>query len=490
MQAVEPTEVAPTSQVAVERRAWLTPMSAMMIVLWMLTMTAGWGDYDIYWHLAVGRLMVEQGRFPSPDTFSWSMAGQTFIAYSAQTDRLLYLLWKLGGATALGMFAAIGFALALLPVALACGRLRLRPAVELVALILIGGSVWPYMGARPHVAGIVLFGFIVYLLQRPFGARHALVVGVSLGAWANLHGSFQVGFGLVGAAVLAWLVARDMRSMAMAAMAFLLGFGLSLLSPFGLRLWAFPFRSLSNPTVPYNLDWTGLRPLTPTFATMGILILLAVAVGVWRATDPRAIATMGLLLPTIQVARYTPFSAPLLGLVTLERLAERFPRLRLDLGRPSRGLVFAGWLLVFLGAVFTAARMPVSMEEGTSNTLPQTAVVRLLDCGQPAPVWSNYDWSGYLLWQGGALYTVGIDGRAETLYTEQVFNEYLKVHRGEDGWEVIVQRSPAQYALIRANAPAAIHTLPGWREVYRDGVAVVAARDGAAWGCEGATARR
>lgn len=469
---------------------WLTPLGAVILVAAMVATNRQWADYDIFWHLANGRLMVESGMFPSPDPFSWSMAGQRYIAFSAQVDRLFYLVWQLGGAPALGLFSALLFGLALLPFVLLVGRLGTRPLLEALTLFTIVLIVGLQRGARPHVVAFVLFGLIVYLLERPFGPWKTIVVGVALGVWANAHGSFQVGFGLVGAAVLTWIPARDARAATAAFLALGLGFGLSLLSPCGLRLWTYPLQTVSNPFLVFNQDWASLRPLSPAGAPMGLLLLAALYVGIRRFKDARAMAALGLVLPAIHLVRFTPFAAPLLALATLESLLERKPRLKLPAHSPmlalSRKTPAIAWLLVGAGVVLLVPLASSSIEAATLpavRSLPTQAVDQLLACGRPAPVWNDYNWGGYLLWRGGAGYTVGIDGRAETLYSNDVFDRYFRVLEGRDGWQAVVQDSPAQYALMPSDAAAAIDNLPGWRRVFKDDVATLSVRDGAPWQC-------
>jgi len=471
----------------------LTPLGAVIIAAAMMSTTRQWADYDIFWHLANGRLMVESGIFPSPDPFSWSMAGQSFVAHFAQVDRLLYLVWNAGGDTALGFFSALMFGLALLPFALLLGRLAPHPLIEALTLFTTALVVGLQRGARPHVVAFILFGLIVYLLERPFGRWKALLVGVALGMWAHLHGSFPVGFGLVGAAVFAWILARDTRAAGAAALALGLAFGLSLLTPYGLRLWFYPFELVSNPYLEFNEDWASLRPLSLAGAPMGLLLLAAMCVGIWRATDARAVAALGLVLPAIQLARFTPFAAPVLALAMLESLLQRYPRLKLRARSPllalstSRRAQRLAWMLFVVGAVLLIPFLPSSIEAATLNgvrSLPTRAVDRLLACGQPAPIWNDYNWGGYLLWRGDARYPVGIDGRGDTLYSNRVFDEYLTVLQGQNGWEAVVQDSPAQYALMPSDAAVAVDNLPGWRRVYSDEIATLSVRDGAPWQCQ------
>jgi hypothetical protein len=469
----------------------LTPAGALILLAAMANMIRRWADYDIFWHLANGRLMVDQGVFPSPDHFSWSMTNHLYVAYSAQIDRIYYLLWQVGDAPALGSASTLVFALVLLPFALLAGRLAARPLALALALIVIAFALLPFRGARPHVVAFGLFGLIAYLLERPFGNGQLFLVGMTLGVWANVHGTFQVGYGLVGVAVCSWLLAGDIQSATRAGLALAVGFGLSLFSPYGPHLWLYPFQTVSNPYLGVNEEWGGLRPLTLLGSGMGLLLATALSVGIWRPTEPRSLAAIGLALLSIQLVRFTPFAAPLLGFVVLERLVERVPRLRLkvEAGPPAFGVTasrrsgIAAWSLLLVGAPLIGLGTPGSLEAAAFEPMPQQAVDKLLACGSPAPIWNDYNWGGYLVWRGNARYPVGIDGRAETLYSNQVFLDYLRVWQGRDGWKEIVQRSPAKYALLRRDAATRIDKLPGWRQVFRDDVATLSVRDGAVWRC-------
>src|SRR6185503_3345212 len=109
------------------------------------------------------------------------------------------------------------------------------------------------------------------------------------------------------AAALAWGLARCWRAAGWAAAALALGGGGSLLSPNGLALWRGPFATVSNDYLAYNHDWVSLKPFSVESAAVGLLLLGAVCLGVWRRADPRALAAVGLVLPSIQLARFSPF---------------------------------------------------------------------------------------------------------------------------------------------------------------------------------------
>jgi hypothetical protein len=284
----------------------------------------------------------------------------------------------------------------------------------------------------------------------------------------------------------AWAIGHDRSSTFWAAVAGLIGVAGSLLSPQGLALWTGPLRTIGNPLLSsFNLDWQSLRPFQANLAATGLLILLALLVGLWRATDPRALAALGLVLPTIQLARFTPFSAPLLADSTANRLTERWPFLGTTSPRP-RSVIVASWALLVLGlpAVLLWPGAPRSIDGAMMvQPLPDAAVQQLMACGTPAPIWNDYFWGGYLIWTGHGQWPVGIDGRMETLYTNNMLQDYLAVQNGDPGWQEIIEHSPARYALVRPPVAERLDALPDWTSVYVDDSAAVVSRKGSPWHC-------
>jgi len=479
------------------RVPYLTPLGAALLLAVIVATIRSWADYHIYWHLANGRLMVEQGRFPSPDVFSWSAAGAPYLAYSTPFDQAFFLLWRTGGVRAVALAAAGLYAAAMLPYTLLIARLRVRPLAEASMLLVIACAMGPYRGARPHVVAFALFGLIAWLLARPFGSRQALVIGGALGLWALVHGTFVLGFAAIAATIITWVAQRDWSAVAWTVLALVIGVAISLLSPHGMALWLAPLHTASSSIQTVNADWQGLRPLSSDGAAAAVILLTALGLGVWRVTDARTMAALLLVLPSIQVARFSPFVMPLLAVLVLERLVDRLPFLSLDTHSPlaitlnTRRVRITTWLALVAGGAAMLPLAPNELEAASLpavRSLPVLAVDKLLACGAPAPVWNDYNWGGYLLWRGEGQYTVGMDGRAETLYTETIINRYLHVMGQKAGWQADVQNSPARYALLPPGGPA-VDQLPGWRLAYMDDVASLAVRDSAVWRCGSVAAR-
>lgn len=480
----------PISSPTTHKSLRLTPIAAIILVGAMRVPLGRWADSDIFWHLSNGRLMVRDGVLPTPDQFSWSMQGHHVALHSIQMDRLFYLIWELGGATALAVFSSVLLMGCLLPFFLAIGRMELKPIIEAVSLLLLAFVFMPFTGARPHLMGVLFMGLLMLLLVRPFDWKKTLASASILGLWVNVHGSFLFGFAFIGMAVLAWWLSGERRDSARAFLAFLLGAAATAASPYGFELWTMGLRVSSQPLLSQiNQDWKGLRPFTPEHAAMGLLIAAACALGIWRGWEPKAMVALLLILPTIQYSRFSVFGAPLLLIASLERLVHRAPESvlepanALDLRFGRRATTVVSVAILAIGALTLAASTHVDkIEDGAMLPVPNEAVTKLLTCGSPAPVWNDFNWGSYLIWRSDGKFTTSIDSRSEALYSLDAFVDYLIVTRGQVGYEDIVEQSPAQYSLMSTTA-APLADLPGWQTVYRDNIAVLGVRDGAVWNC-------
>src|SRR5215471_10576643 len=170
-------------------------------------------DPDTYWHIAVGRWIVEHRAFPHVDPFSATVAGAPWIA-KEWLSQLLYT-----GAHALAGWpgvvvlpaAAAAAAFALLAYFL-LQKLEPIPALTLAVAAFVLAS--PHLLARPHALALPLMvawaGVLINAVDYRRSPPLALLPVMTL--WANLHGTFTLGLALVAPlAFEAWLNAGAAR---------------------------------------------------------------------------------------------------------------------------------------------------------------------------------------------------------------------------------------------------------------------------------------
>jgi len=155
-------------------------------------------DPDLWFHLALGRQMVQQG-MPAVEGICVLSQGTPFTNHEWLWDLAAYGAWQAGGLPAIlagrVLSAALLFGLCW---ALAL-RLGARPLVALWTLVLAVPVVRPWLGDRPHVLAYALAAAValVVLDRRPPGPRRLVALGLLTALWANVHGSFPLAVVLV-----------------------------------------------------------------------------------------------------------------------------------------------------------------------------------------------------------------------------------------------------------------------------------------------------
>ncbi|MGZ3342259.1 MAG: hypothetical protein ACXU9B_20885, partial [Reyranella sp.] len=185
------------------RSAWAPSLPlavGLVLFVWLTTAKSLLADPDSHWHVTVGNWILAHGAVPTVDVYSFTFAGQPWIAKEWLSQVLLALAYDAGswGAVAVLCAASVGFAFALMM------RLLLHDIRPLPALLFTAAAVVmtaPHLLARPHVLAFPVMLIWVAGLVRAVEERRAPrpVLLLAMLAWANLHGGFTLGLLLCGA---------------------------------------------------------------------------------------------------------------------------------------------------------------------------------------------------------------------------------------------------------------------------------------------------
>ncbi|HEU5090108.1 MAG TPA: hypothetical protein VFT99_21785, partial [Roseiflexaceae bacterium] len=176
-------------------------VAAALILLALRPLLTPIPPHDFWWHLATGRLMVQQGHIPAVDTFSFTRAGEPFFNQSWLAQLLMYGLFSAGGlplvliAQALVVVVAYGLLLRLC--ILRTGRTRLSVALLLLTTMPLSFDNWT---VRPQTYAFPLFVAMLTILTefRLKRSNRLWLLPVLMAAWVNIHGSFVLGIALIG----------------------------------------------------------------------------------------------------------------------------------------------------------------------------------------------------------------------------------------------------------------------------------------------------
>jgi hypothetical protein len=441
------------------------------------------GDGDTYWHVAAGNWMLRHLAVPHHDPFSFTMPGAPWIDLEWLGEVLMALAYDAGGWSGLVLLTGLALALAL---GLLCRRLgRWLPPLPSAAFILLAYlTALPGLLCRPHLLALPLW---VVWAGGLFAARAdsrapnwALIPLMTV--WANLHGSFPVGLVLAAMlsaeAALAAPPGRRLR-VALAWGGFVLASLLAAcLTPNLLQGLVHPVLIMRMPIMLRAIDeWQSpdFQSLQPLEIWLVAALWLALSRGV-RLPAMRILLLLGLLHAGLQHGRNQILLGFIGPLVLAEPLA-RFlgPRqstaakLLERLAGPARaGAVGAAVLLTALFVLHPIRR-------GDDSVTPRAALDRLPPALAAKPVLNAYGFGGYLIFRGLRPY---IDGRAD-VYGEAFLGEYLEVLRPrKDKLEAALREHAIAWTVFKPDdgVVALLDTLPGWRRLYADAVAVVHVR--------------
>jgi len=485
--------------------AWLMPV----LFLFLKLKGAGFllGDGDTGWHLRTGEWILQNGRVPSADLFSFTRPGEPWFAWEWLWDLCfgwLHLNFGMG-------------AVQVTSLALICATIYLvyRESARLsgnyflafgAAFLTAAGSTIHWL-ARPHVFTLLFTAVSVILLNRASEGRLRLLAWLPLltVVWVNFHGGFFVLWTLLlahlaAAGLNAFLDRRPLlKSVEPWALALAGCVAASFVNPYGWRLHRHIFGYLSDSyhreKIQEFLSISFHNPAAYYFAAMLLLGGMTVLWALERRRFADALILMGWGWLALYAARNIPIflicAAPLVALAVRERL-ERLAASESRLAAPVRALFEAHrefslleapvrvvWLpALALSALALLLAAPASSgplrNQYDPKSYPENALPAVRSLGPEVRLFADDEWGDFLLYRLWPERRVFIDGRSD-FYGEKLGEDMGLVLQARHDWADILARYQIGAALLRAESPLAsvLKLHAGWRLLHDDGVALL-----------------
>jgi tetratricopeptide (TPR) repeat protein len=514
------------------RAAWLRPaLIAIAIVYAFLAGLHTVSETDLGWQMATGRYIVQHRQIPSTTLFTYTVPDSTWI-YPPFSGVIFYLLYLIGGYSALSWFSALACTAT---VALAVWRGgRVTAALAILAVPAIAFRIVP----RADLFTTVLFAAVLVLLARHYEGHPVKLwlLPVLMLLWVNFHHGFVAGLALVGAYGFSegcdlFFADRSAASLARLRRAVPWLFGAAaatIVNPWGLGIYGALARQnkVTQPLTDFIGEWSGvhfnalalrqtLSPRHPASADWWLLAIavIAILVGVWKMRPGPAILLAGLLYESIQHIRFQAIFAVLvvvLGGSLLPRLAELFsaPRaavpdslepqsmpLRISTS-PMLGIAIIALFIVFAGVrsydlvsnrYYLESGQLYFFGPGESWWFPERAMNFLEREHLPVNLFHDYNVGGFLPWRVGPQYPDFADGRfipfAGAVFAEQKF--LLATSPNSPAWREAVNRWNINTIVFSLSRYAGLGSFPlddychstEWKPVYLDDVSILLVRN-------------
>ncbi|MQY03850.1 hypothetical protein [Actinomadura macrotermitis] len=454
--------------VAIAIGAWLTQLSPLH-------------DNSFLLHLKTGHWILGHG-IPHHDIYSFTVPGHEWVAQSWLAEVGYAAADRVAGAAGIKMLnGLLAAAIAILAYRLALRLTRHAARAAFLTAASVGAS-FPFWESRPLVFGVLLLVVLLWIVEVPgsvLGRRALITVPLVLWAWANLHGTFVLGFGYL----LLHLLGRradghPLRAGRERALAFggLLGFALCFVNPYGYRLVLFPFELAGRGGMLQRVvEWMPPNLRTPPgvlFAVWLVAFLAIMFLARRRPTRADALVALVFLVLALWAQRNIAL-APLVVLPIVARLSA-VSELR-DRGRVLNTALIA--VLVLLGG-----RAGLSMLGGPGYELttayPTKAMRAVQENGLLGRRLLTTDtWAAYVVHAYWPRQRVFIDDRYD-MYPVGVTEDYLRLLDGAPDWQEILDRHRVEVVVWPRPAPLSryLGAAPGWRRVAENPVAVVYAR--------------
>jgi len=474
-------------------------LGGVMIVILSLFIGAE-QDPDFWWHLRIGRWMVENGRLPSHDIFTFTVPDHVWTDHEYLTEILMWLTYSTAGLAVLciafGLLTWAGFWLIYL-------QIRRQPyvfvGIGLAVGAIAGAPIW---GPRSQMITFTLTCLELYWVQAYLSGRSRALqfFPLVMVLWANLHGGWVIGFvwlavaGVAELAAWAWepsnpahrmhvrflLIVGAVSAVAVAA------------TPHFLALYPYPFQTVGSVAQERLIvEWFSpdfhqafLRP----FEAMILLVLAGFALR--RPSLYEFLLTavaLGLALQSVRnialfVAAVTPVLINTYSEAWKVLARERAWRVNLPPRRPFAATTAVALLII---TATTALHIADSISPSHQQSLDSASYpIEAADWLAAHPevgthMYNQYGWGGYLAYRFYPQKNrqVFIFGEA-ALMGDPLLNEYEEVQTLRPDWQQVLDKYQVDYVIYNTGEPLAnvLSLDPQWTLVHKDSVAVIYVR--------------
>lgn len=402
-------------------------------ILLTLAVVAPIRSYDFFWHLATGRWIVEHRALPATDPFAVASARVDWINGEWLFELPQYLLYSIGGLSALAWVRALLVAaMFTIAFAIASRRASIGTALLLTTIALAGGH--ERLDARPSTVAALLAAIAVVVLTRT-DVRAAIAYVVLTVIWINTHPSALLAPMLAAGALLRrerppmWLPLASAVAL--------------LINPHGPAAVMAPMRlTLSLRSGSFvNAEWLPSAPRLFPLLYVTVIVALVLFFAARRES--------GTLWRFVLWAGFA-----YLAVAHVRNQGLYFATLPLLVPLPTRPALDR-WLIPFSAIPVIWIALSVTHDTGLEpRRFPVTAAARLRESGLQGNIFNADQFGGYLIWQFYPQRRVLTDGRNE------LYHLYLQESAAANGdsraWDALVQKYRVAIAVDEYRPPLVV----------------------------------
>jgi hypothetical protein len=436
-------------------------------------------DPDLFARLAMGKAIHELGYVPEKDPFAFTPKHELWIDHEWGSGLIFYAIYLLGGEQALTLSKFFGIYLTLWLLIHAHKTYAQRDSISTPLFILLciiqSGYVW-MTTVRCHLFTYLFLAYLYFALtrhQRTKSLRYLIPFPLIMLCWANLHGGFVVGLGILSLYTGVSILQDGLRPSRAVITIALLAVLATCINPYGpVRYWEYILHAVTMPrsNIP---EWLPLDPLSleatiPTICT--VLILRGAAI--YRGVHSRFALTALAVTVLYGYSKYRlhaiyMFTALIYGAQYIEaswsRLQILIPNL---LPTARRSATFIVALLIVASTVTIIQQISRGrLTQLNYRGYPVQALTWLKTHRNGGNLLVSFNAGSYALWALPDSFKVSMDGRYEEVYPEST------VLLVADALDATSKTQPKSLQKIDPDYVLTDHSLTlstPWNKVYRD----------------------
>lgn len=481
------------------------PSAYICFIMLFLVVALGFGgapvfyDPDTAWHLAAGDLIRQHHKIPFGDR--WSFTGTDDIWYNLSWlfDTWLSFLLSWGGFSAVYAFTILVFAGCMTCMATHCIKTR-GTSITITLALLIPLALVLFTGtlARPNMCSVAMtiaFYLILHHYSKNGKPFYISLLPILMALWVNLHGGFLFAFPL-----LAFFFAQaigDKNLTAQKTYIIICGLCLfaTLINPYGFGVYYGAYKTIAAPFNTVLTEWKPVEIGHNLQMTLLLVVILCTANFSDRKIPfaDRAIALFVILLALSSMRHSIIASLLLMPYLSLrmtdmayrsrwaEKIRKRDAGIMADMQKTDIRVMAACMLLGVCVLLYIPTPRDEILKEPVGFSEKHFPVQEAEFIARKYPrlrFFNDYNIGGYLdyIWRGRV--KVFIDGRANSLYSDDVLNDYKDFMEsgGFGGRAEMIQDTYKFDGLIIANDSPILTQWswnPDWKIVYKGKAATV-----------------
>jgi hypothetical protein len=455
-------------------------------------------DPDTWWHIKLGQDILATHHWATLDYFSFTTHGAAWIDYEWFGDVIISLAARAGLRGMDVLLIALTCTIVVLMYCYAWLRSGNAKAA-FVACILVLPLAGQCFTLRPQLLGYIFLLLTLICLER-FRAGHSgalWALPAIFFVWVNTHGSFTLGFVVLGAYWAGGLVNfsigglsaerwKPREHLRLGLCAVLSALVLPL-TPYGARLALIPFRVASS--LPLNFahieEWQSISfSRWEPKLLLGLLLAFLLAQITLRLKyrlDEMALFLVAAYATCVHF-RFVLFFAIIFAPILAVLLARWVPRYE---AHKDQFALNAAMMLLIMGGMVRYVPSEMNLGRKVREDYPVQAVEYMRQHPIAGPMFNSYGFGGYLVWSLGPAHRVFIDGRGDLYEFAGVFSDYIHIMDLEPDGLQILDRYGIQSCLIPRKEALAVllAARSDWKQSYSDDLSVIFTRQPLAVAC-------